>query len=285
MNSPHISQELADEFAVGALEQEIWNLITLHAADCADCAIRIREAQDLAALMVLGGPVRAPSRRLRRRTFAAAGIGRLGFLTAVGRRIPAASGVAAAVAVIVALTGLLMLRSDVSELQRDRASLQAQVDATLIKEVEIAALQLRLDEGEQRFFSLEVASLGDRELLLALSDPDTEVAEVYSVDRGVPNNSLGRLVWNESESKLYFIATGLEQRPVHETYQIWVAREGEYYSVGTFNPRDDGFARFETTLQEGIKGYQSAVVTIERAGGELARSGPSVFVTDLSGFR
>jgi anti-sigma-K factor RskA len=285
MDNPHISQELADEFAVGALEQGVRDLITLHVAGCQECAARVSEAQDLATMLALGGPLRRPNRRLRRRVFAAAGIGRLGLLHSIVRRIPAASGIAAALAVIVALTGMFMLRSDVSDLQKDRAALQAQVDEALSQEVRIAALQLRLDEGERKFFALQIAAIGDRELLLAVLTPETEVAEVYSVDRGVPNDSFGRLVWNESERKLFFIAIGLDSRPIEETYQIWVAGDGRYYSIGTFNPGDDGFVRFETTLEDGIDSYQSAIVTIERAGGELDRSGPSVFVTDLSALR
>lgn len=285
MDNPHISQELADEFAVGALEPEIRALITLHVADCRECAVRVSEAQDLAAMLALGAPLRRPRPGLRRRVFATAGIGRLGVLHAVVRRVPAVSGIAAAIAVIVALTGMFMLRSDVSDLRDDRAALQSQVDEALRQEVEIAALQLRLDEGERKFFALQVAASGDRELLLAVLAPGTEVAEVYSVDRGVPNNSFGRLIWNESERKLFFIASGLETRPIEETYQIWVIRDGRYHSIGIFNPREDGFVRFQTTLEDGIQSYQSAIVTIERAGGELGRSGPSVFVTDLSAFR
>ena len=285
MDNPHISQELADEFAVGALEAGIRDLITLHAADCHECAVRVSEAQDLVAMLALGAPLRKPPQQLRRRVFAAAGIGRLGLLHAAARRIPAISGIAAALAVIVALTGMFMLRSDVSDLQADRDRLQSQVDEALRQEVEIAALHLRLDEGERKFFALQIAADGDRELLLAVLAPGTEVAEVFSVDRGVPNDSFGRLIWNESERKLFFIASGLETRPLEETYQIWVARDGRYFSLGTFNPRADGFVRFEATLEDGIDSYQSAIVTIERAGGELDRSGPSVFVTDLSGLR
>ena len=281
----HISQELADEFAVGGLEQEIRDLINLHAADCQQCAIRMSEAEDLAAMLALGAPIQRPRPRLRRRTFAAAGIGRLGLVHSVMKRLPAAMGIAAAMAVIVALTGMFMLRSDVSDLQRDRSILRAQVDDALLQDVEIAALQRRLDEGERKSIALELAASGDRELLLAVLSPDTEVAEVYSVDRGVPNDSFGRLVWSDAESKLYFIASGLEPRPLDETYQIWVVRDGRYESIGTFNPRESGFVRFETMLDDGIQDYQSVVVTVERAGGELERTGPSVFVTDLSSFR
>ncbi len=44
-----------------------------------------------------------------------------------------------------------------------------------------------------------------------------------------------------------------------------------------------GFARYQAVVPEGITSYESAVVTIERAGGSPVREGPTVFfVWDLS---
>ena len=79
------------------------------------------------------------------------------------------------------------------------------------------------------------------------------------------------------------MATNLDKRPASETYQIWVNSAGKYVSLGTFQPDDQGFVRYEASIPAGLESYDSAVVTIERAGGSSERSGPSVFVvSDLS---
>ena len=95
----------------------------------------------------------------------------------------------------------------------------------------------------------------------------------------------GRLVWDPEQNKLWFIARGLLPRKNGETYQIWVNSGGKWFSLGTFNSDSSGFARYDAVLPQGLKSYESAVVTIERAGGSFERSGPSLFVADLSVIR
>ncbi|GAB4322237.1 MAG: hypothetical protein Kow0010_02920 [Dehalococcoidia bacterium] len=283
MDTSHLSREMADEFAIGSLEPDAERVITLHVLDCTPCAALVRESRDLAAMLAAGVPTRPAPPRLRRKVMASTVGRRPHALVRIARRLPAAAGVAAALVAVVALTGMVMLRNQVNDLKAANTNLQIQVRDALSQEVQIAALQRRLTEAEIRSFALEAAARGDRELLIVALSPETEVVDVITTPRDGFTRAVGRMVWDPAEQRLFFVANNLAPRPAGETYQIWVNRDGRYYSLGIFNPDDTGFVRYEARLPQGLDAYESAIVTIERAGGVSDRSGPSVFVTDLSG--
>ncbi len=279
----HISQEQADEYAIGALEPEIERLIALHLAECATCRDIVRDSERLALALTLSVPSRKPPRKLRSRVFQSAGIARPSPLRRAWSLGRAAAGLAAVIVAIAAFTGMVSVRSQIDHLRDDNRDLQGQVSRALSQEVEIAALTRRLGDAERTAFELDQATSEDRDLLLALLSPTSDVAEVVSVDE--KSTSIGRLVWDEDQKRVWFVAAGLDQLPAGETYQIWVSTGGRYVSIGTFNSDSQGFARYGTWLPQGLKTYESAVVTIERDDGAPERSGPSVFVSDLSRFR
>lgn len=284
MAEAHISQEQADEFAIGALEPESERLIALHATECQLCRDVIAEAQRVAAAFALGRTTARPApARLRNRTFAEAGIERPGPVAIVTRWARAVAGVAAVLVAAAAFTAMVIIRDQVDELRDDNAVLQEQVNRALSQEVEIAALGQRLKDEEQVSNELLQAAEGDRQLVVALLSPDSVIADVTTQDK--VEGALGRLVWDESDNRMWFVATRLPKLPAGETYQIWVNSEGKWVSLGTFNSDEQGFVRFDTWVPQGLVGYESAAVTIERAGGAPARSGESVFYTDLSVLR
>lgn len=279
MPGEHISQEQADEFAIGSLEPPLERAIALHLAECASCRDIVRDSERLAATFALSTPVRRPPSRLKGRVLSAAGIrrpspARRAF--AFGR---ATAGLAAVLVAAAAFTGFVWVRGEVRELRADNAALRTQIDAALSQEVEIAALTRKLDDQEQAAERLEAAAAGDQDLIVALLAPGTKVAEVYSSEGA--GEGIGRFIWDEEQKRVWFVAKELPRRPPGETYEIWVSVEGEYYTLGTFEPDEQGFARHEAAVPEGITNYESAVVTIERDGSP-DRGGPTVFfVADL----
>jgi len=283
MAPAHITQEQADEFAIGALEPQVATLVALHADDCPECRAMVAASERVATSLALGAPRRVPSPGLRRRVFKSAGLTRPGLLGMAVRVATAGAGVAAVLVAVAAFTGMVSVRGEVRDLKTENAGLQSQIDDALSQKVEIAAITRRLSDEEQTSNELRLAARGDRDLLLALLSPESDVAEVFSVNDSGP--AIGRLVWDEQQKKVWFVASHLLPRPAGETYQVWVSSGGRYFSLGTFNPDDSGFARYETIVPAGLKSYESAVVTIERAGGSPERTGPSVFVTDLSRLR
>jgi anti-sigma-K factor RskA len=275
MPGEHITQGQADEYAIGSLQGNLERAVALHLAECPACRDIVRDSERLAASLALTAPLRQPSRRLRRRVYAAAGISRPGPLrraVIIGR---AAAGVAAVFVAIAAFTGMVTVRGQLDDIRQQNSDLQTQIDSTRGQQVELAALTRKLDDYESTSAELQQAAKDDRDLFVALTSPDTDVADVVSMDKSA--SSLGRLIWNEDQKKVWFLATLLPRLPAGETYQIWVSSAGRYYTLGTFEPDETGFARYETVVPEGLTTYDTAVVTIERAGGSPARSGDAVF--------
>lgn len=281
MPGEHITQEQADEFAIGSFEPALERAIALHLAECAACRDIVRDSERLAATFAMSTPLRRPSPRLKRRVLTAAGISRPGPISRVVVFGRAAAGIAAVFVAVGAFTGMVWVRGQLQDLRQANSDLQAQFDDTLSQKVELAALTRELDDQKLAAAELEVQARGDQGLLVALLSNSTRVADVISVDETA--DSIGRLVWDGDQKRVWFVASSLAQRPEGETYQIWVNSGGRYFSLGTFEPDKDGFARHQAVVPEGITSYDSAVVTIERAGGSPVREGPTVFfVWDLA---
>ncbi|MCK9518126.1 MAG: anti-sigma factor [Dehalococcoidia bacterium] len=281
--TPHITQEQADEYAIGALEPEIAALITLHAEDCARCRALVVSSQRVASSFGLATPIRPAPPHLKRRVMSSAGIRRFGPLWTVMRFTPAAAAAAAIVVAVASFTGMVSLRGQVSDLRDDNATLGAQLKDALSQKIEIAVISERLQDSEQAAAELEQAAQSDRDLLVALLSPGSEVAELVRFDDGT--SAVGRLVWDPEQRRVWFVANRLPPPAQGETYQIWLNSAGRFVSLGTFTPDSTGFARHESLVPEGLKTYDGAVITIERAGGAIERSGPSVFVADLSNLK
>ena len=279
----HITQEQADEYAIGSLEPGAGRIMALHLAECITCREIARDSERLAAAVALAVPRRRAPPRLRQRVMRSAGITRPGPLHRLTLIARAAAGVAAVFVAIAAFTGMVSIRGQMGDLRETNGHLQAQIDDALAQKVEIAALDRGLDEAERNSAELKRAAASDRDLLLALMSPKTDIADVFTRDDTAL--SIGRLVWDEDQRRVWFVARDLPQRPKGETYQLWANAGGKFFSLGVFAPDVTGFARYDTTVPQGLASYESAVVTVERAGGSSERTGPSVFVADLSGLR
>jgi anti-sigma-K factor RskA len=113
--------------------------------------------------------------------------------------------------------------------------------------------------------------------------PKSDGADGYAPDDNTA--AIGRLIWNSEQKRVWFVADNLTPRPNNQTYQIWVSSGGKYTSLGTFQPDDTGYARYVANVPQGMSSYDTAVVTIEEAGGSPQRTGPFVFSADLSPFK
>ncbi|MEO8538358.1 MAG: anti-sigma factor [bacterium] len=281
MPGEHITQEQADEFAIGSLEPVLERAVALHLAECEACRDIVRDSERLAATFAMSTPLRRSPTRLRNRVFTAAGIRKPSPLRRAFVYGRAVAGVAAVFVAIGAFTGMLWVRGQLSDLRQQNSDLQTQFEDTLSQKVALAAITNQLADQKAAAADIEEQARGDQDLLVALLSNQTKVADVVSPDE--KSNSIGRLVWDGDQKRIWFVASSLPQRPQGETYQLWANSGGKYYSLGTFEPDKDGFARYQANVPEGITTYDSAVVTIERAGGSPVREGPTVFfVWDLS---
>lgn len=277
----HITQPQADEYAIGALEPEIERLITLHASDCDRCRERVFAAQRAAAYLALNAPLTPAPRAMKHRVLVRAGIRKPSLALRAIRLGRAAAGIAAAFIAVAAFTGMLVVRGDLNTLRQENARLVQEIDDVRSQDVQIFALSQRLAKAEATADELQAASERDGELLAALLSPKSDVADVSPLGAG--NTSVGRLIWEADQSRIWFIAQRLPHLPEGQTYQIWLMSGGDYYSVGTFNSDETGAVVYVRAVPEGLDRYDSALVTIETLDGVPGRRGDGVFfVADLS---
>jgi Anti-sigma-K factor rskA len=281
----HVNAAQADEFAIGSLPAELDAAVRLHIDGCAECAELVADACSVASALLLSVPRRVAPPGLKRRVFQSAGISRPSVVVRVVKWGTAGAGIAAAVVAVLALTGMLSVRGDIQALKSENASLASRLDDALAQKVQIAALGREVDEQARRAADLLIQAQGDRELVLAVLSPESQMAEVYSVDDGLTGAAIGRFIWDDEQKKVWFVASRLRSLDHGQTYQLWVNAGGRYQTLGTFNSDDLGFARYTTVVPQGLKGYDSVVITVEAAPGAEERSGPSVFVADLSELR
>lgn len=274
MGASHISQEQADEYAIGSLEPQLERAIRLHIAECSACREVVREAEALANMVGLAAPVRRAPARMKKQVYRNAGMTRPSPMRRMFTISRAAAGLAAVVVAIAAFTGMVSIKGQMDDLKETNTDLQTQINDALSQRVELAAVTQQLEDTRQAAADLQEASKTDRELMLALLSPSSDILAVTAP--GEATNSIGRLVWDEEQKRLWFMATQLQQRP-GETYQLWAQSGGRYFSLGTFEPDESGFARYERVIPEGLANYDTVVVTIERGSGSPVREGPTVF--------
>ncbi len=274
----HITREQADEYAVGSLEPEMERLITLHAADCARCREILFESEDVAATIAMSAPRHQAPPRLKNKVAVEAGITRPGPMQYFVRFGQAAAIFAAVLVSVAALTGMVSMRGQVQDLREQNAGLQSEVRDLSSQEVQILDLNMRVSEAEQRAAEFEESAERDRELLAAMMNPESETAEVVTMEHG--EGAQGRLIWEEDEGRLWFVAHKLPELPGDQAYQLWVEDGGDYIPLGTLRPDDSGTATFVRNLANGLSGYAQAIVTVEsrEAGHAYERRGDSVFL-------
>lgn len=270
----HIDPPQADEYAIGALEPDLEQAIRLHISNCRDCAEIVADAELVAARYALTAPLRPAPLSMREDVMVAAGINKPKFVRRLPGIFQAAAGIAAVFIAVAALAGMFVMRGQVRDLQHENLALQNRIDDIDSAEVEIFALSERVNQAESTTSELQAAAQRDSELLGALLSPDSQIADVTTM-RG--NSSLGRLVWEADQSRVWFWAQRLRPLPEHQTYQLWLIADGQYVSLGTFNADATGKATYRRFVAEGLDRYDAAVVTIETRDGEPQRQGDPVF--------
>ena len=281
MMTPHITQEQADEYAIGSLEPEMERVVSLHLAECPACRDVARDSERLASRLGMSTPIVPPAApaRLRRKVLTSAGIDRPSLQYRAFTYARTVTGVAAAVIALLAFTAMLGLRGQVTGLREQNAAFQLELDDFRSARIEVAALTDQVSEQARANALAEANARQDRELQVALLSPDAQTAEVTSITDD--NQAVGRIVWDGAQNKLWFVATNLEHLDFGRTYQIWVNNDGRYVRLGTFNPDTTGFIRFSTEIPQGLADYDSAAVTIEKAGGSEERTSAPVLVANL----
>jgi len=275
----HLSYEQADDFALGAMSEAAGDVASRHLSSCEACRARVAAAERALVQLALQAPRRRASPRLRQRVFEDTGIRPHRSFRRLGGYLPAAAALGALFVAAGAFAGLISLRSDVDELRETNAGLRVQVADTRGYQVEIAALTEQVGTERDRVNELLAMSQEDRELMAVLLSPQRKIYGVSPAGAAAASGPGGSIIWDEANRRVWLVMTSLDQLPADQTYQLWVSAGGRYRSLGTFRPDDTGFVRYSGYLAGNAEDYDSAVVTIERAGGAPERRGESVFVS------
>jgi anti-sigma factor RsiW len=171
MPAEHITQEQADEYAIGALEPRLERAVALHLAECPACRDIVRDSERLASTLALSAPARKASRRLKRRVWTGAGIARPTLIQRAWRVAPAAAAIAAVVVAAASFTGMVSVRNEINGLRAENVNLQDEINEIPRQQVEIAALTERLAQAEAQSIKQQEATRSDRELMLAMMSP------------------------------------------------------------------------------------------------------------------
>ena len=237
MTHSHI-EDLAEAYALGALEAEERRMVEEHLETCSECTSLLREHLEVAASLALAVPPMNPPHNLRGRIMGQivpeqqadmepepATVGRSG-----GSRIRwviSAASVAASV-MILFLSGIgILVLSQQSQVE----NLQSQIGdmEVLIDEERSTSQELRDRLNEQRLATWIAALPG----LEAKSMDNTEEAPLAA----------GMLLADPGKRWAFIVAQGLEASMENEPYHVWLVNNGTLVNVGRFSVDESGYGQ------------------------------------------
>ncbi len=237
MTNSHI-EDLAEAYALGALEAEERLMVEGHLETCSECTSLIREHLEVAAALALAVPPMNPPHHLRGRIMeqslpeeqagmepesaAAVRSGR-----SRTRWVISAASIAASV-MIVFLSGIGVL---VLSQQSQVENLQSQIGdmEMLIDEERSTSQELRDRLNEQRLATWIAALPG----LEAKSMDNTEEAPLAA----------GMLLADPGKDWAFLVAQGLEASMENEPYHVWLVNNGTLVNVGRFSVDESGYGQ------------------------------------------
>lgn len=242
-------KELAEVYALGALDAGDRARFEGHLAACADCARAVGESAavlaDLASLSAVRPPAEVGERLMRR------------VRSSLSSPVPAVKstpltvwvGVGAAAAACLAFVlvrGLPEQAPAIPFAPAPGATARVPHDPKLVE---------MLHSEDSRFIRFEAAE-------------------------GDPGDV--KLVWNTKECRGCFSAKGLKPLPAGRTFQLWaIDSAGKAVSMGTFAADDQGHAHADFPAIDTQASYLRFAVTVEPGGGVLQPTGPMMFVGKL----
>ena len=232
-------EDLAEAYALGALEAEERRMVEGHLETCSQCTSLIREHLEVAIALALAVPPMDPPHHLRGQIMdqlvpeehattqpKPAAAGKSGWRRARWV-IPVAASMAASVLIFV-LSGIGVLvfsqQSQVYDLQSQLGDME-----TLIDEERSTSQELRDRLNEQRLATWIAALPG----LEAKSMDNTEEAPLAS----------GLLLADPGKDWAFIVAQGLESSMEKNPYHVWLVNNGTLVNVGRFSVDESGYGQ------------------------------------------
>ncbi|HEX2619361.1 MAG TPA: anti-sigma factor [Phototrophicaceae bacterium] len=240
--------ELIPAYAIGATDPEETRFVERHLNDCPEAAAELQLYSELHDDLLFEAPlVVAPPRLAAKiaqipKTEKVAGVQRVNFAPktqktndkGVRNLTPVWVAVAAAAAVLI-LVNVYWI-GQVNDLQGKQQNLQ--------------------DTLDHQKLALQIANASDATLTHLIS---TEITN--------PVNSSGTVIWSPAQSLALLKVDGMPETPADQEYQLWLIKDEQRVSAGTFrvNTTGEGLLIFETS--EPIQDFAVFGITLEPAGG------------------
>ena len=251
--------ELADLYAVGALDGRELAEFEAHLATCAQCTERIRETRDALTLMARSLPEVPPSPALRARVLAAVA-GEPAPAMPVARPVAAPAPRPSA------------RRPSRTLWWAGWAGLAAAAALLLFVNTELRTTRQELRTLQDRLTTLQT-ELSERESALRfLSDPNVRYVSLGGL-KPTPEASAW-LLWNPGTRQGLLLARGLPVPPAGHAYELWGLAGSQPVPAGVFSVDAAGRGLLRLpTLPEG-HAYDAFAVTLEPAAGVPKPTGP-----------
>jgi anti-sigma-K factor RskA len=250
--------ELADVYAVGALDGRELAEFEAHLATCAQCAARVRETRDALTLMARSLPEVPPPSALRARVLAAV----------ASEPAPAPRPVA----VPAPVPRPSAHRPSRALWGAGWAGLAAAAALLLFVNAELRSTRQELRALQDRLVTLQTEFTERESALRFLSDPNVRYVSLGGL-KPTPDASAW-LLWNPGTRQGLLLARGLPAPPAGQAYELWALAGAQPVPAGVFSVDAAGRALLRLPpLPEGHT-YDAFAVTLEPAAGVPKPTGP-----------
>jgi hypothetical protein len=263
-----------EAFALGALEPPERRRISLHIAECKECAAIVQAYQSAVDFLALSVPMYRAAPRLKQRILGGIGVVRRPiYLAALTNRWVAS---AAAVALIAFAVGGLawasMLSARVERLQEDNRRLAELTELDAEQRGALLRLQgdLQSARSEQRTMSRTLEELST--LTVIALDPDLIPTSLEGTV--LAPQARCNYVWSTKQTVGALTCKDLPSTAFSLTYELWAVKGEKTVALGTFVPRVDGSASILVKFPPETPGPVATMwVTLEQQ--QTRRSAPS----------
>jgi anti-sigma-K factor RskA len=156
--------------------------------------------------------------------------------------------------------------------------------ASLVLAVGLGATSLvmhqQVQEGQAQLQSLAPRATREARVVAMMVAPQATTVPLQPAS--VPAAAAaGRLLVDRQLGKAMLVVRQLPALPAGQTYQVWLSRDRDRHTAGTFQVSDDGDATLEMSMPDDLATYRWLWVTVEPMGGSSEPTGLLVLGASL----
>ncbi|OGO42483.1 MAG: hypothetical protein A2Z04_05430 [Chloroflexi bacterium RBG_16_57_9] len=261
MNCQEI-QELIPGFALGALDQPDLLTVQKHLASCSVCNTELAMVQQVVAELPLAAPLKVPPPELKQRLMAQ-----------VDREIASTSRAPGSLTIRPPVTRPPSWATRLEELipQIARWWIPVSLAVGLALVITVFRMQADLNRQATQVRTLESALHRQQEINSFLASSNLVVLKIEAT--AAAPGTQGRLYLDRNSTHALLVVDDLPHLSESQVYQLWLIRDGERDSGGTFSVDEGGYGVLLVEAPRLLNTYQAIGVTNEPLGGSPKPTG------------